>query len=44
MREAPTGELIGTEVKVLNTVKSEYSKGTMSSHRDNGDMETEAGE
>ena len=38
VRETPTGELIGTEVKVLNTVKSEYCQGTKSSHRDNGDI------
>ena len=36
LREKPNGTLIGTEIKCLNTVRSEYGKGTRGSHCDNG--------
>ena len=36
VREATDGRLIGSEIKCLNTVKQNYSKGTQGSHRDNG--------
>ena len=36
VRETTDGKLIGSEIKCLNTVKQNYSKGTQGSHRDNG--------